>query len=282
VTKTLAQGIKRRTDESNLRLLRTIEYVEVTKKLVAYKVTRTVQFGKRVGFELPLPKNFMNEVPSRTEQGFALKKDMLKFIQDEAAALVASNEYGLVTPRFLKAAQEDGYPAACDKHYAACDKLSAKAFDLLVSGKATPEQVVRFDSDGHMLFDRNGQVLPTAVHFEYIMGRTTDGCYDLPALVKHLEKDTRVRPVSKKAPGQKTKLRIEKVPYYNEDEGCRQFVPFIFSPTADDMKAMWKTMQKLNKEHPSTTEHQAVFELDLLGLRKAKIARSNMFYGDAS
>jgi len=42
---------------------------------------------------------------------------------------------------------------------------------------------------------------------------------------------------------------------------------------------LWEKAKSLNPRYPSTALHEAVFALDLLGLRAAGIARTDDYYG---
>lgn len=75
---------------------------------------------------------------------------------------------------------------------------------------------------------------------------------------------------------------IQRVPGYNQDYGCNHYISFLWRPSVKDYRKMWKKCQELAEEnlinyHPSTLKHQAVFDLDLLGIREASLYDS--YYG---
>lgn len=271
-------NVCRHHHQAPAQVFRTLEYLDVTPELVAYKLTNGASFTELDSDGQALPENMRNAYAARRMQGLALKKNVVAFVNDRAEALVPCTDMLLVPAKFLDDARTLGYMPAFDKHSKALDKLS-DVFDALSSGKADLSQVVRSDVGGHMLFDRFGEVLPTAVHFDYMQGRVTDGVYRLELLVRHLESDPRVLPAHPRTPSQKSKLDIKEVPYYNWSPGCQRHVPFVFCPTQQDMQQMWAAMKKLNRRYPSTAAHEAIFKLDVLGLRKSGAAKHKEYWG---
>jgi hypothetical protein len=139
--------------------------------------------------------------------------------------------------------------------------------------------IVRLDSGSHMVFDRNDQPLPVGVPFDYIShGGITDGRYDIDKLAKHLLKRSDIliyNPqdhLDYKKPAKKVADAIVDIPYYNSEPGSTKTIYFIWQPSQADYIRMWTLSQKLNKKYPSTAHHQAIFDLDLLGIRAAGIA----------
>lgn len=149
--------------------------------------------------------------------------------------------------------------------------------------KFNTDSIVSLDSGSHMIFDRNGQPLPVGVPFDYIShGGITDGRYDLDKLAKHLlsrsdiliynPQGWRRDDLDYKKSAKTVADAIVDIPYYNSEPGCTKTIYFIWQPTQADYLRMWTLSQKLNRKYPSTAHHQAIFDLDLLGVRAAGIA----------
>ena len=139
---------------------------------------------------------------------------------------------------------------------------------------------VKCDMASHMLFDRFGGVLPVAVYCDYIGARMHNGAYDLKRAVEILANDARIRFVRSARNSKNNSNPIEAIPYYNAEDGRSECISFWFSPTAEDARLLWKKQQAYGGRYPSTRLHEAMFDLDILGLREGGAARFASYFGD--
>jgi hypothetical protein len=68
-------------------------------------------------------------------------------------------------------------------------------------------------------------------------------------------------------------VQICNVPHYNLDSGSTKFIPFTFTPTAEEAVSMQQAMAA----HKLTCPHHAIFHLDVLGLRAAGCAHTKSY-----
>lgn len=212
--------------------------------------------------------SFENCKPNLSIQGFAELKSIERFLEGGSSSIGKLGDLTYQPPHILQMARERGFVAAGQ----AGEQASELVFDLFEKDELDLAGVTRWDFSSHMLFDRFGEVLPTGVLFDYMHGNLRDGAYDLEKVVKLLSGREGVIPFEGK------KLTIEAVPHYNRYYGCRSHVSFIFQPTLKEMRAMWAKMKELDKDFPSTAGHHAIFELDLLGLRKGGAAKYENYW----
>lgn len=123
-----------------------------------------------------------------------------------------------------------------------------------------------------MLFDDQGKVLPTAIAYDYINGHMCDGAYDLQKTVAFFADKTNIHALDGET------LKVHPVPYYNVSRGCHETLSFWFAPTQEQMERIWEKAKLLGSSYPSTHLHEAVWELDLLGLRAAGLARGDTYW----
>lgn len=232
--------------------------------------------------------SFENCKPNWSIQGFAELKSIERFLEGGSSSIGKLGDLTYQPPHILQMARERGFVAAAQ----ASEQASELVFDLFEKDELDRAGITRWDVRSHMLFDRFGEVLPTGVLFDYMHGNLRDGAYDLEKVVKLLSGREGVinswqdwGSTSHLIPGRRgvtqlagEKLAIEAVPHYNSEYGCRAGVSFIFQPTLEEMRAMWAKMKELNKDFPSTAGHHAIFELDLLGLRKGGAAKYENYW----
>lgn len=212
--------------------------------------------------------SFENCKPNWSIQGFAELKSIERFLEGGSSSIGKLGDLTYQPPYILQMARERGFVAAAQ----ASEQASELVFDLFEKDELDLAGITRWDVRSHMLFDRFGEVLPTGVFFDYMHGNLRDGAYALEKVVKLLSGRRGVIPLAGE------KLAIEAVPHYNSEYGCRAHVSFIFQPTLEEMRAMWAKMKELNKAFPSTAGHLAIFELDLLGLRKGGAAKYENYW----
>jgi hypothetical protein len=155
-------------------------------------------------------------------------------------------------------------------------------YTAFAQGKAQPEDVCEVDYSSNRLLDRFGRALPTQVTFDYMRGYSHDGAYDLDKALAVLLKHPRVH-LARENMGDRSVInstpigspvQICNVPYYNLDSGSTKFIPFTFTPTAEEAVSIQQAMAA-NK---FDDEHHAIFHLDLLDLRAAGCAYTENYH----
>lgn len=257
--------------KANVDVTRTLEYIEVTRTLAAFRISYDVLWvnGEKEKNRQP-PSNLCALLKASAQQGLALKEDIEKFANDKNERLKESN-FKVVSPAFLRDAQARGFSRAVDLHYPDIEAKTQSAFDLASQGGLTSESIVDLDHAGHMLFDTEGAPLPTAVLFDYIKGRVNNENYCLGEVLPVLKANPHVVPFdvgSHRPTSKKPELHIMNIPYYNATEECSAAIEFLYCPDKETMAAIWGKMKELNSKYPTTMGCEAVTELDLLGIKK--------------
>lgn len=249
---------KTATLQANLQL----DYAVLEGDLCVYKFS--TQFEQTAG-----PKKiFENTRKGVSIQGFARLKSIEAFKAGRTSSIARLDKLVYQPLEVLELARTRGFQEAAQNYAKDCENV----FDLFAQGKLELDGIAHWEVGGQMLFDRHGQVLPAAIFFNYMNGRFANGVYDLEKALKVLSRRKDVAPIKGE------QLTIEEVPYYNCSPGCSQHIEFWFQPTVKQMRALWEVMQRMNKQYPSTMDHEAVFELDMLGLRKAGAAKYDSYY----
>ena len=96
--------------------------------------------------------------------------------------------------------------------------------------------VYYFYYGNHEFYDIDMNLIPQAIHFDYIVGGMHDGLYDLNAVLDILKKRSDIRWTDKP--------EIEKIPYYNADSYHKFCLDFYWTPTDDDFKKITLTDSK--------------------------------------
>ncbi len=125
--------------------------------------------------------------------------------------------------------------------------------------------LVRMDHGDHLLFDRENRPLPVARHCDYSPGYFDNAHYDLTKAMAHLEKLDCVKDLTR-----------ERIPSYNAGGGRNETLSFRFTPDVDMYRAAIKRGQEIPGR--SIEFFQAIFDLDLLGLRECGAALHDEFY----
>jgi len=257
------------------KIMRTISSAPIDANLAFFKVLYKIDFPEGV------PENLRTHYPEQVQCGFARAEDIAAFANDTAPALTSIPLLRLAPAGFREAAKTHGFPRALQQF----EKQFVWNGDFLeqfAQGVADIDDIVYLDHGSHMLFDRNHDVLPTALSFDHLNRMVHNGAYYLDRALEVLAKDARVIPrASKDAlrrnPELADVLAITNVDYC--DSSYTQSIEFAFSPTPDDMRTIWAKAQSYGTQYPSTMLRQAVFDLDMLGLRAAGAAKYDKFYG---
>lgn len=246
----------------NIDVHQIVETRTVADNISAYKITRSCSTLSDA------PKWFSDVLRERVFNGIAHDNDIQDFVEGNISVLWTDLE--LVSPEFLDFAQRFGYSVAMDKDDDHWKKIKQSPIDA-------PDDwvLVRNDRSNHMLFDIDGRPLPIALRYDYMDGMIQDGCYDIERMVEFLRPHRQIYPMR-----EDDWIEVLNVPYYSVSEGCSKYCRFIFSPTQEQMIAIWEEAKRIGCNYPSTNLREAMFNLDLIGLREAGISKSDTYYGD--
>lgn len=269
--------IKTHTESIQVQMAYTLLHVSITDSLVAYKLGRGPLPGQ------VLPKQLEGQLQFIAKEGIAHKDSLEQFLKGEAAELVPE-DVCLVHPDLRDALRAKGFTASFDLFRESEDAVSKKPFTDITEKGFDPANLVRLVFSSHLAFDLAGDPLPIAIHCDYVTARMNDGAYHLKKAEAILKADPRIRFIDEKtrfssdsdAPGSK-KSFIREVPYYNAQKGCSKFLEFWFMPTAEDAKRLWEKQNSYGSRFPSTEDHRAMFDLDILGLRAGGAAKFDDF-----
>lgn len=257
--------IKTKADSMPVLIEQTLEYRPLINGYCAYKHVRSVKLAGE-GWEAGWFRGMLGTIE---RQGIA-KESMLKAFQDGQHDKVPGEILSLWPQELLDLVQRHGYQVS-EAHAALLDQVTEhnrKPFDA-------PQDwiLVKDDLGSHMVFDVSTppKPYPVGLRYDYMSGYSSDGVYDLKKMLPYLQAHPQVS-----APEGGT-LQIESVPYYNVSEGCNQHIAFVFSPTAEQMQALWTAAQALYPKYPCTVLHHVAFDMDLIGLRAAGIARKEKY-----
>lgn len=212
-------------------------------------------------------------------RGFVDQEHMEKLVKNQAFKTL---DLAIWTPEQLEKARLEGFSDAAEQgfeHTSSLLGLLAERDDL------TADNVVQSDWSSHMLFDRHGNVLPLAIHFNYIDSGIDESHFDLEGLAEALLEaaDVRVFPgdgrrLVKTTTGyardtsNPTSAReaIFHIPGYNASEGRTRSVQFMWQPSREDYAKVWAWAKANGGKYPSTVLRQGFFALDFHGLSRFK------------
>ncbi len=259
---------------ARLELELRLEHLELEPGLCAYRLS----VGAPDGFEVP--RAFALRAGRTVEEGLARTPAIQAFLAGRASHIEKLHTLTLVVPEFRELARLHGFMGALEVLEQSKTQCEVhEPFRAFVEGGAALQDIVRLDHGSHMLFDRNDEVLPVGVYFDYMHGNFHEASYDLPRALEALRANPQVtvlparRARGNEAPG------IQAVPYYNAEPGRSAFIAFRFAPTVEQVRALWAEQRRLHSKYPSTRIHEAMFNLDTLGLRAAGIARFDHYLG---
>lgn len=200
-------------------------------------------------------RSFKSQFNNSETQGLCFKKELRTLVQQESP-IIKYNEWNLVNNELLESLLKYGW-AGKNNDYNHFDRHTSKTpYDDL---NKKDYSLVKLDGGSYMVFDHKLQPLPVAIHFNYIMAKIRSGHYDLEKLIKILNKNRNVV----------FTVKNEKIPYY--ESGVERCCEFIWSPTIKEYRKMWSQCLKYKKKYPSAYRFNAISELDLLGIEKARL-----------
>jgi len=265
---------------AHLILRAALQVLPLTETLSAYKLTCAEEAAEAEGLCRGMVQA---RYPSEHgEQGFATPGSLAAFLDGSKPTVERLNLF-LVSAEWLANMRAMGPNGREGPENWFFDQRSASPFDDLAARDGTGlDRIVRYDGNSELLFAHDGRILPTALAVNYISGRMRDGVYDLERALAILRRrddiaffDERGRAV---APD---KARVQSVPGYNSDVGCRACLNFRWMPSEAEWAVAWARCQSYGGTYPSTRFHQAVFDEDLLGLRRGGAARLPEFHSES-
>lgn len=239
--------------------------------------TKEYKIRKYVGVEyskLPCRGIYVYRVTTKTIEKFEtthVVEGICKYKDlDTLKDKIPKCEWVLVPPSLLKEIQRYGYLGNYSEKRAGVsvwDNISDTPFTAFT--KRENKELIRRDWASNMVFDKDNEALPMAIDFDYIEAQMHEKSYDLAQAIEILSKREDIKDLS----------GILEIPHYNTERGKRQYINFTWVPSIKDYQCAWELCKKLDKEFPSTVFLYAIFELDLLGLRRGGAARFGDFYG---
>lgn len=256
-----------------------VEHALVDDNLVVYKITDARSAVDEDGHK-SRKRNVI--------QGFATEDKFKTWIPGRLSTyntgfLIAPS---LVTDGFREITQQYGTPGSFFEDKWSYKDLSRmtidKPFDALKDGASIDNIVqISFGDDG-MLYDRKGNVLPVAIVCNYMTNMHTDNArYDLKKAVDILWDNPAIvffdggRQADIIEDKDDAILRIE---YYNLSPKSNRHLQFLWRPTASEYRGLWAMQLSYGENYPSTSKGRAMFDLDILGLRKGGAALYDDFY----
>lgn len=252
------------TSKTTVTTEKVVEYLVVQGDVLVYRITTTTRSGRR-------------KPAISVSEGITSKAGLVAFQKGAKDMPSYSKEWGaiLATPEFLTLVREYGWGS--DEFYRACEALTKTPYTRFVEGSATAQDIVFFEGSSHQLFDVNEQPLPVAMRFSYIDGRFDNATYHLDKALEILRKRDDIRFEAEdrwQKPGE-----INRIPSYNADRGRNQCIQFVWMPKVEDYRRMVAKCHEIGGKYPSTNRFQAVFDLDIFGLRAGGATKSSDYYG---
>lgn len=261
-----------------------VNAAQITRHVTTFPVGPDLAYFKMVyktEFPRGTPENLKAHFTDTVTCGFARPSDIFAFTDDKAPVLTPVQTLRVAPAGFREAARQLGYMPAFEQfqeHFKQPGDFMAEFRE----GTIDLDDIVYLDIGSHMLFDRNHEVLPTGLHFNDTSGLIHNGAYHLDKVLAVLAKDPRITPVLSNYERSRQADK-EPVLHVRDILTCNSWsdktIDFLFSPTPDDMRAIWAEAQKYGTDYPSTKLREAIFNLDLLGLRAAGAAKYDSFWG---
>lgn len=252
----------------NLAVHKNVQTLRISPDLAVVKVTYEHQTQPGWPTQLPaLPQlSCCHQVLCTADALAAFEAGQVELPQPHPALVLTPSE-------FAQRVAESSFDDGLGLHFEQGRDLTARVFDAFATGQATLDQLVELNTGAHLVYDRHGQPMPVAQHLSYLRGSFDNGHYDLEKALAVLKAHPRVKPAPERRGAQADELTISAIPYYNVDGGRTHHLSFVWTPTAQEMAVMLEESARLNPRYPSVELPQAMFKLDLLGLRKAGAAK---------
>lgn len=230
---------------------------EVRKGLYCYKfISENSAYGEheQQGFSVIMPtvKNGSLNCNSEYKLGYK-SKDFDNKIKEDYGQPVLVKKGLLDKYRFhLASGGENGFYAIC-KEENICqtpyDHIEDKDYEIIIPY-----------SGSFMIFNLDREPIFWQSYFDYIQAGFDNSHYDLAKCLPIIRKNKNVKFIGDDG--------INPVEWYNNESGNRKYICFIYSPESKDLKKIWNKCLKMGRTHPSCNKDEAIYELDMLGVKK--------------
>lgn len=261
------------TTQANITQTLTLDVIDIEPDLHVYRLVTAYTLDNQEGDLTPLLPGTVTRTGFITSKNLAkLKKGKSWSDENQFSVVFAQGRKMMRTHGYIYASGDTDLQDALDTHCA------DDVFDAFSTQNATPDDIVIFRNDCHMLLDRTGAPLPLAVSFDYISnGRISNGTYDLEKLVAHLQTRDDIVFTTQEVP---TQNPIVNIPSYNSEPGRDKTASFTWIPTLEDYRTVWEECLAYGTSYPSGEFFRAIFELDMLGLRACGAALAKTYWGN--
>lgn len=238
----------------------TVETIEVTDELIAYKLTQNISKN--------LPGS---EVDILVTQGIANKTDLPVLLRGE---YVSNELFFVASEEVLEGIRRFGFAALSE---AAFEPLKQKhVFDHLDAG-GSHNAILRFDRHRNIFWQVDGTIANFAIEMDYMAARVDDLHYDLAKVVELLWDrddiifiDDQPRFHELPTPLEKSRDAILRIPYWNAECG-QSCVRFFWLPTREQLAKLFAKESFIHR-------YEIIFNDDMLGLRAGGAAKYSSFH----
>lgn len=164
-------------------------------------------------------------------------------------------------------------------------------YTALVNGEVTANDLAYFCGGAGVVFDADLNPLPVGIYMDYIEARLNNQMYDLQKAAQILRARSDIQFFNDRGEIEDPSKEsvICDIPYYNRERDRNRCMYVLWTPSPEDMKAIWQKCQqirppkKLRKgelidSYPFVEKLKAIFDLDLLGLRAGGAVLCKDFY----
>lgn len=241
--------------EATVQVKKSLEYHPITSKYAVfnYKVERKIvdDNGRCV-------HTFKELNTTNKSIGIATNEEIEAFSHGLNNQITDNYDMILVKQDFIQSLRDVGYVKTMTKFE---DVLDETRKNLMSCFDDIEYQLVHNSHQRNMVFDINDNPFPIAITFDYINGNITNEDYDLSKVLHTLVKNDQVKGVDER-------LKITNIPYYNSSDTRYDSIEFVFMPTEEQMRLIWKTSKQMNPKYPSSNLRGAILRLDLLDINK--------------
>ena len=268
-----------------------IEVLDLGVKLHAFKMTTSAQAATRSDdsqFEVRVEG--LPEVGKTVViQGVVDTNNLSKLLEGKP---FEQSDLVLCEPELLEHYRLNGFNPDSKGKYTIFQARSETPYDDLLADPSAILRLVNPDNSSHTIFDCMGLPLPTPILISYMDGRMSNDTYDLKIVAETLLKrdDVQVFPRGKGwrdepdygASATTPDECVCPIPHYNVDEegGRTHTIHFAYRPSVEDYRRIWAKCASYKATDPSTRRHEAVFDLDMLGLRAAGACLTETYRGE--
>ena len=254
----------------------TLETSKVLGNLFVYKLTQT--HTSLVDGDIPIMVNVLND----SQQGFITHEGILAYRKSNTP-LKKADQYGFfydeAFPKLAQLGWFSQWPEAAKLRFQ--PPISTKPFDDFVSGKVAVHNLAEYMPGANAAkCVLTQKMIPVALTLGYIGFNMDNSAYKLRKAYDILSQRSDIvfmddddKFVSSKEEA------IFSVPHYNRTSARTLCMNVVWRPSQEDYDALWEKCIALStKEAPFYGRNEAIFDLDLLGLRAGGAALYDSFY----